>query len=184
MWDLIAALVTMVATLLPTAPPVQPTQLPSEKEWAADVRTAMYGSHELLRERVTTAKPNERLAINLDIDNTSLASTYAPRQPIVAVQQFAQYAHDQGVAVLFNTGRDTAQEEHMRALLTSAGYPVDGMCTRHRGEHVEQSKQRCRRTFVAEGYTIVANVGNRDTDFIGRDFEMAFVLPSYGDLLN
>ena len=107
-----------------------------------------------------------------------------PSQPILVVRRFAQYAHSLGMAVFFNTGRDSGQTQAMRALLVQAGYPVDALCTRERGEHVEQSKQRCRASFVHDGYTIVANVGNLDTDFIGGDYERAFHLPSYGDLLN
>jgi len=184
MWELIALVAAIAATLWPAGPSVEPTGLPSQEVWSSDVRTAMYGAEDYLRDRIASADSNERLAINLDIDNTSLSSTYAPRQPILVVRRFAQLAHAHGVAVLFNTGRDSAQEERMRALLVSAGYPVDGICTRHKGERVEQSKQRCRSAFVREGYTIVANVGNSDTDFIGSDYEWAFVLPNYGGLLN
>jgi hypothetical protein len=36
---------------------------------------------------------------------------------------------------------------------------------------------------VADGYTVVANVGNRATDFEGGDYERAFSLPNYGNQL-
>ena len=59
------------------------------------------------------------------------------------------------------------------------------MCGRiSTGEALEDSKQRCRRHFVAEGYTIIANVGNRSTDFVGGDYRRAFRLPSYRDQLS
>ena len=45
------------------------------------------------------------------------------------------------------------------------------------------SKQRCRQEFVAKGYTIIANVGNRSTDFVGKNYERAFKLPNYGNRL-
>jgi hypothetical protein len=32
---------------------------------------------------------------------------------------------------------------------------------------------------VDEGYTIVANVGNRSTDFLGGSYQRAFRLPDY-----
>jgi predicted secreted acid phosphatase len=96
----------------------------------------------------------------------------------------ARYAHNHDVAVFFNTGRDTTQADTVRALLVKAGYPVDRLCTRRPSEAVRHSKQRCRASFVADGFTLVANVGNRKTDFIGSGYERAFRLPSYGNQLS
>jgi hypothetical protein len=48
---------------------------------------------------------------------------------------------------------------------------------------VQHSKQRCRASFRADGFRIVANVGNRSTDFVGGGYERAFKLPDYGGRL-
>ncbi len=44
-------------------------------------------------------------------------------------------------------------------------------------------KERCRSTYVAQGYTIIANVGNHSTDFTGGDYERAYRLPNYHNRL-
>jgi hypothetical protein len=63
------------------------------------------------------------------------------------------------------------------------GYRFAEMCGRYQGESLTSSKQRCRQRFVDEGYTIIANVGNRSTDFVGGNYERAFKLPSYSNRL-
>lgn len=159
-------------------------KLPTKDTWVSDVGAAMHGSRASLSDRIAAADAGEKLAVNLDIDNTSLATHYAPRQPVLVVRRFARYAHHHGVAVFFNTGRDTTQAARMRSLLVKAGYPVDRLCTRRPSEAVVHSKQRCRASFVADGYTLVANVGNRRTDFIGGGYERALRLPNYGGQLS
>lgn len=182
----ISVVLTCLALLVPVSPASSETsaKLPTKTTWVTDVGTAMHGSRAYLSDRIAASGSDERLAINLDIDNTSLATHYAPRQPVVVVRRFARYAHNHGVAVFFNTGRDTTQAARMRSLLVAAGYPVDRLCTRRPSEAVVHSKQRCRASFVADGYTLVANVGNRKTDFIGGDYERAFRLPNYSNQLS
>ena len=47
------------------------------------------------------------------------------------------------------------------------------------------SKRRCRAQFIARGYTLIANVGNRSTDFVGpRNYGRRFDLPDYGNRLS
>ncbi|HET6152719.1 MAG TPA: HAD family acid phosphatase [Marmoricola sp.] len=157
--------------------------LPAKKVWLSDVSTAMHGSQAYLRARIADAQPGQRLAINLDIDNTSLATKYAPGKPILVVRSFTRYAHEHGVAVFFNTGRGPAAAAQARRLLRQAGYTVDRLCGRRNGEALVHSKKRCRSSFAAAGYTIVANVGNRSTDFAGSGYGRAFKLPNYGNRL-
>lgn len=177
---------TCLALLVPASPATaqQTHKLPSEATWLSDVHDGMVGSRAFLSGRISGASSGEKLAVNLDIDNTSLASHYAPRQPVLVVRRFAHYAHKHDIAVFFNTGRDDGQAAKMRTLLRNAGFPVDRLCTRHVGEDVAASKQRCRQSFVDDGFTIVANVGNRSTDFVGSNYERAFKLPSYGNKLS
>jgi hypothetical protein len=180
---LVLALLAVLA--LPVAGASATSGLPTEKHWLADVSAAMAGSQSYLKNRAASAGPNEHLAVNLDIDNTSLATRYSPGQAIAVVLRFTRYAHNHGIAVLFNTGRSPQEgAAAVRRQLVRAGYTVDGFCHRNKGERVAPGKQRCRASFVATGYTIVANVGNRSTDFSGGNYERAFMLPNYGNKLS
>lgn len=44
-------------------------------------------------------------------------------------------------------------------------------------------KQRCRARHTRRGWTIILNVGNRRTDFVGGDYERKVTLPNYGGRL-
>ncbi|QIK68116.1 acid phosphatase [Nocardioides sp. HDW12B] len=158
--------------------------LPSKATWTRDVSEAMTGSHRYLERRAAASTRGTRLAINLDIDNTALASHYDSGQATVRVLRFARKARSLGIAVLFNTARAQSDTARTARNLARAGYVVDGICGRRSGEKVVESKQRCRHDFVVAGYTIVANVGNRSTDLVGGDYERAYRLPSYGDQLS
>jgi predicted secreted acid phosphatase len=161
---------------------VSPSQaaMPSYKKWLADTRAAMYGSRAFVDAR--PAAPGEQLAINLDIDNTALSTKYRPGRATPVVLRFAQYAHSRGIKVFFNTGRQSGLT-NVAAQLRRVGYPVDAICGRAYGESLTSSKQRCRQQFTTGGFTIIANVGNRSTDFVGTNYERAFKLPSYGNRL-
>ena len=88
-----------------------------------------------------------------------------------------------GVPVVFNTGRSADQYDRTLAQLTRAGFPVAELCLRNKGETLPSGKQRCRDGFADAGYTLIANVGNNDTDFIGDGYEKAYRLPNYGGAL-
>jgi fructose-specific component phosphotransferase system IIB-like protein len=156
------------------------SRLPSKKVWENDVAHAMAGSHRYLDRAISGGA--DKYAINLDIDNTSVASHYSPGHAVRAVRSFARYARRHGVAVLFNTGRYGRRIAAGRRLLRGAGFHITELCGRARAsEPLARGKQRCRAHFVDEGYTIVANVGNNRTDFSGtKDYGRAFRLPNYG----
>jgi hypothetical protein len=158
--------------------------LPDESEWRADVRDAMAGSRAYLGRRAEGG--GGRLAVNLDIDNTALATHYDRGEATPPVLRFALRAQRLDMAVLFNTARRQGDGNLRKAkrMLREAGYPVTLICGRHRGDSIVDGKQRCRRLFRDRGYTLVANVGNRRTDFVGRGYERAFRLPSYGGRLS
>ncbi len=178
-----ATVVICGLALAPWAPSPAQAALPSRAAWSSDVRAAMSGANHYLDHRV--ARGGSRLAVNLDIDNTALATRYARGRPVPPVLRFARHARAHGMRLLFNTGRLRGDGRLARARrqLTRAGYRVTEVCGRARGESLSHSKQRCRRHFVAEGYRLVANVGNRRTDFVGGNYERAFRLPSYGNQL-
>ncbi len=167
------------AALMVTSLMVTPAEaaVPSKQQWLAETRSAMYGSRSWINTAV--ARGGTQLAVNLDIDNTSLATYYAPRRPVPVVLRFAKFARSRGVAVFFNTGRREGRLRPIIKALRKAGYPIDGVCGRRSNERLSAGKQRCRQEFTAKGYSIIANVGNRSTDFDGGDYERAFKLPDY-----
>jgi hypothetical protein len=157
--------------------------VPSRDQWLADVKTAMAGSRAYVRQRVADRADGERLAVNFDIDNTVLATYYDGGGPIPSQLKFTRFLHRQGVGVLFNTGRVASMRRSTLAQLKRNGFPVDGLCLRGRGKTLVYGKQRCRDGFAAAGWTLIANVGNNDTDFTGDGYERSFVLPNYGGQL-
>lgn len=175
--------VALLATVLVMSVLVAPTQAatPGKRKWLKDTRTALSGSQAYIDARV--ARGGTKLALNLDIDNTSLSSYYAPGRPVPATLRLVRYAKSKGVSILFNTGRNVSLRDRTIAQLKSAGYPVDGLCAHYKGEPLARSKQRCRASFVNNGFTIIANIGNRSTDFAGGNYERAYALPNYGNQL-
>jgi hypothetical protein len=177
----LVALLVLVALVLPTAP--ASAKLPSKRAWEQDVAGAMSGSHYYVDQRVQ--RGGRRLAVNFDIDNTTLASHYDPGKPVKRVLRFANYARSQGVSLLFNTARlrGDGRVKKAKRQLSRAGYVVDGICLRRKGEGLTHSKIRCRTSFVSQGYTLIANVGNRATDFEGGYYDKAYRLPNYNNQL-
>jgi hypothetical protein len=167
-------LTTMVA-------PTQAAGLPSKRAWLQDTAQALSGSRTYVARRV--ANTSGRLALNLDIDNTSLQSRYDRGKAIPATLRLVRYAQSRGVKIFFNTGRHVSMRNRTIAQLERAGFPVDGLCARLTGESLTQSKLRCRKSFVNNGYRLIANIGNRRTDFIGGYYGRAYRLPSYGGRL-
>jgi predicted secreted acid phosphatase len=157
-------------------------KVPTRAQWLADVKAAMQGSRGYVRQRVAASTPDEKLAVNFDIDNTVLATYYDGGGAIPQMLRFAHLLDRLDVDLVFNTGRLANQKQRTINQLTRSGYPVAGVCLRTKGETLPVGKQRCRDSFADEGYTLIANVGNNDTDFMGDGYERAFRLPDYGVL--
>jgi hypothetical protein len=157
-------------------------KVPTRTQWLADVKAAMKGSRPYVRGRVATKGADERLAVNFDIDNTVIATYYDGGGAIPLMLRFARLLDQLDVAVVFNTGRLANQRKRTVAQLTRAGFPVDEVCLRAKGATLPVGKQSCRDHFAEVGYTLIANVGNNDTDFAGDGYEQAYQLPSYGVL--
>jgi predicted secreted acid phosphatase len=158
-------------------------QVPTRAQWLADVKGAMQESRPYVRQRVAAKAPDDKLAVNFDIDNTVIATYYDGGGAIPKMHKFARLLDKLGVALVFNSGRLANQQQRTVNQLTRAGFPVAGVCLRNKGETLPVGKQRCRDRFIAEGYTLIANVGNNPTDFEGDGYERAFVLPNYGGVL-
>ena len=174
----LVALSLVSTVLVPTA---QAAPMPSKRAWLHDTVVALSGARPYVADRA--ARGGRKLALNLDIDNTSLQTYYDPGKAIPATLRLARYAKSKGVYVLFNTGRNVKMRDRTIRQLRRAGFPVDGLCAHYKGESLAHSKQRCRRSFVNNGFRIIANVGNRSTDFVGGNYERAYRLPNYGNRL-
>jgi|1186.fasta_scaffold15095_2 predicted secreted acid phosphatase len=156
--------------------------VPTRTQWLADVKAAMKGSRGYVRQRVAAKTSDEKLAVNFDIDNTVIATYYDGGGAIPQMLRFSKLLDRLDVDLVFNSGRSADQQQRTVQQLTRAGFPVAQLCLRNKGETLPVGKQRCRNSFVDDGYTLIANVGNNDTDFVGGGYERAFRLPNYGVL--
>ncbi|WP_042420490.1 HAD family acid phosphatase [Streptacidiphilus anmyonensis] len=163
----------------------------SYAQWLSDATAATAPALSYLQQRIAAGTFSGTPAIVLDIDNTSLASYFYPTAyPTPAtppVLQLAKYATAHGVKVLFVTARPDLIDLATEFDLTSVGYTVDGLYSRNPLqllESIQTFKTDTRRKLVAEGYDIVANVGNNTTDLDGGYADAAFKLPDYNGLLS
>nr|WP_084729624.1 HAD family acid phosphatase [Streptacidiphilus neutrinimicus] len=163
----------------------------SYSQWLSDATAATAPALSYLQQRVAASTFSGTPAIVLDIDNTSLASYFYPTTyPTPAtppVLRLAQYATAHGVKVLFVTARPDLIDLATEINLASVGYTVDGLYSRNPLqllESIQTFKTDTRRKLVAEGYDIVANVGNNTTDLDGGYADAAFKLPDYNGLLS
>lgn len=86
-----------------------------------------------------------------------------------------------GVAVFFVTGRpeDPFQKSATEWNLRKAGY--DGwtkLVMRSEGQPTADFKSKARQAIEAEGYTIVANIGDQFSDLVGEYAERCFKVPN------
>ena len=150
--------------------------------------------------RARCKKP--KLAIVFDIDETSLsnydhlaASGFADAGTALATSLFEadspaieatrrvyQTALDERLSVFFITGRPgtipevrTATEENLRA----GGYPTyEELILRETTEPTIEYKSGAREGIEDDGFDIVANLGDQESDLIGGGADRAFKLPN------
>jgi hypothetical protein len=161
--------------------PVAERRMPTRAQWLADVKAAMAGSRSYVKQRAAARAPQERLAVNFDIDNTVIA-TYYGGGAIPLMVRFARLLDQLDVALVFASARLPREKKRTIRQLTKAGFPVAELCFRRKGETIPVGKERCRDGFVDEGWTLIANVGNNDSDFVGDNYEQPYRLPNYGVL--
>ncbi len=175
-----AFLVTTMPAVI--AHPAAAKRLPTKKQWYSQVTKRMKPAYPYLKKRQRSGQKN--LAINLDIDNVSLATFYDRKAPIPDTVRLAKMANRRGVKVFFNSGRKSKKLAEAIPLLERAGFKAAGYCGRMDDEPLRKSKQRCRQSIVDMGYQIIINVGNNKTDFVGTNYELAIALPNYGKRLS
>ncbi|KPI22164.1 acid phosphatase (Class B) [Actinobacteria bacterium OK074] len=159
--------------------------------WQADVTAVIDTATPYVRQRTANAS-GQKLAIVFDIDNTTLETHWHPwyELPTPALQPslaLAKYAKSRGVSVFFISARPNIIASLTQWNLTSVGYPVDGLYTRDLPDlfdEVSAYKTDTRAALEAQGYTIIANVGNNESDLTGGHAERTFKLPDYDGLLD
>lgn len=155
--------------------------LASEAQWLADVARALVGAKDYLDSQQSVA----HRAIVLDVDNTAVIGESPRGRAVPAVLDVATRAEQDGYEVLFASSRPDDSGATVDEL-RSAGYQVDSssnVCHRDpRAASVEASKTACRTAWAAQGFTIVANIGNRQEDLTGPSSGRTYLLPSYGYL--
>ncbi|MEC3915029.1 HAD family acid phosphatase [Nocardia sp. CDC160] len=163
--------------------------LPPYSQWISDVTTVATAAQTYL----TTALPGAtKPAIVFDVDNTVLETTYhpAPITPAIPpILKLAQWAKSQGASIIFVTGRPSVINFYTQINLSSVGYSVDGLyggglTTGSSGAAaLADYKTATRASIEAQGYTIVANIGNSASDLSGGHAQQTFKLPDYNGAL-
>ncbi len=159
-------------------------------QWISDVTAVTNQAQTYLTGALATTAAGEKPAIVLDIDNTALAAYFNSSYPIPAtppVLALAKYAAAHGAKVFFVTGRPDIIDLFTRNNLTSVGYQVDGLYSRNPiqlFESLQTFKTGARQQITADGYTIVANIGNSQSDLDGGYAQATFKLPDYNGLLD
>lgn len=147
----------------------------------------------------TTAKlPGGKPAIVLDIDETSLsnysglvatnfsgagtalpaaAGTGTAIEPTVTLYKAAKA---KGVAVFFITGRPSAIKGPTESNLKAAGYDQgwDGLQFKPSGTTTLGYKSGARKALEEQGYDIIANVGDQESDLDGGHADRSFKYPN------
>ncbi|MCX5332409.1 HAD family acid phosphatase [Streptomyces sp. NBC_00140] len=158
--------------------------------WQQDCRTVMDQALPYLKQRIAAAKPGERQAIVLDIDNTTLETDFGFSYPQPAnepVLDVAEYAHDHGVSLFFVTARPGIIYSFTDYNLEHVGYDVSGLYVRSfidLFKDVAAYKTAQRVAIENKGYTIIANIGNSATDLSGGHAEKTYKLPDYDGQLS
>ncbi|GGW17664.1 HAD family acid phosphatase [Streptomyces capoamus] len=158
--------------------------------WQKDCQTVMDQALPYLKDRIAAARPGEKQALVLDIDNTTLETDFGFSYPQPAnrpVLAAARYAQEHGVSLFFVTARPGVLYWPTEYNLEHDGYDVSGL--RVRGlfdlfKDVAAYKTAQRAAIENDGYTIIANIGNSATDLSGGHAEKTFKLPDYDGQLS
>ncbi|WP_327252203.1 HAD family acid phosphatase [Streptomyces sp. NBC_01244] len=160
--------------------------------WQRDVSAVIGAARPGIEQRIAASPAGEKPAIVLDIDNSSLETDFHwfwtfPTPAIAQVRDLTRYANDRGVAIFFVTARPGIVYSLTERNLKAVGYPVSGLYVRDLpalfGE-VSAYKTAKRAEIEARGYTIIANIGNNQSDLVGGHAERTVKLPDYNGKLS
>ena len=166
-----------------------------------DIAAVATEANTWLEERGAAKKPGERLALVLDIDETLLSNLseirgndfgYRPvswvpwvrsgQAPAIApVLGIYRTARQLGLAVIILTGRTEGDRPGTEANLRAVGVD-DWVALQFKAEDATSNtgtfKAAWRERLTAEGWTIIANVGDQESDLAGGFAERNFKLPN------
>ena len=159
-----------------------------------------------LRQRAAHRKPHEKLALILDIDDTTL-STYqemldadfaynptvfnawlqkAQAPAIPGTLRLYKEAQRLGVSVFFITGRSVDEQAATESNLRAQGFDNWNLLLTRPADHGSQTigafKAAARGQIVAQGYTLALNVGDQWSDLKGKpeaEFSVKYPDPYY-----
>ncbi|MCZ4095247.1 hydrolase [Streptomyces sp. So13.3] len=159
--------------------------------WQHDVAAAAALLRPYIEQRTANAS-GQKLAVVLDIDNTSLETYFHdvwefPTPATKPVLDAARYAKSRGAAIFFITARPGILHSLTEYNLKKTGYPVDGLYAQDLPDFfdkVSKYKTAKRTEIEARGYTIIANIGNNTSDLVGGHAEKTFKLPDYNGELS
>ncbi|MGW3737397.1 HAD family acid phosphatase [Streptomyces sp. NPDC005148] len=160
--------------------------------WQRDVAAVIDVARPYIQQRIAQTPAGQKPAIVLDIDNSSLETDFHyfwtfPTPAIAQVRDLVRYAASQGVAIFFVTARPGIIASLTQHNLTAVGYPVTGLYVRDLPDlfdEVSTYKTAKRAEIEARGYTIIANIGNNESDLVGGHAERTFKLPDYDGKLS
>ncbi|MER5730725.1 HAD family acid phosphatase [Streptomyces sp. NPDC002138] len=160
--------------------------------WQRDVASVIDAARPGIEQRIAASPAGEKPAIVLDIDNSSLETDFHwfwtfPTPAISKVRDLTRYANDRGVAIFFVTARPGIIYSLTEHNLKAVGYPVSGLYVRDLPDlfsQVSAYKTSKRAEIEARGYTIIANIGNNDSDLAGGHAERTVKLPDYDGKLS
>lgn len=105
----------------------------------------------------------------------------ARAKPIDGTLALFKTAKEHNAAVFFITGRHENEREATEKNLKAAGFEAwDGLVLRRANDNmtVSEYKSGARAHIAQEGYTIIANVGDQQSDLAGGYAERAYKLPN------
>ena len=172
--------------------------------YARDFAAATAEARAWIEQRAASRRPGERLAIVLDVDETALSNLphmraedfgYHPRDWVAWIDsanapalepmlELFRSARARDVAILFLTGRrDPRERPGTEENLRRAGFsdyaslrlaaPADSAL-----RTTAARKTAARAAWAAEGWTIIATIGDQESDLVGGHAERAFKLPN------
>lgn len=155
-----------------------------------------------LKNRLDGDDAEQKIAIVLDIDETALSNyptlralnfggtktdtsqalTKADNPAIQPTLELYRYAKDKKIAIFFVTSRPETLKDITIQNLTNAGYQNwDGLIMRPDDYHEKSMstyKIASRKQIEDQGYEIILNVGDQESDIVGEHADRSFKLPN------
>ena len=204
-------LVCLLSLMITTAFATEPQNLAISKQdvikyhdsgaYDYDITTVANEAYDYLQIRLAQ-NPQQKLAMVLDIDDTSLnfydlqkTDDFSSRQdliikrlsqskvpPVKPILDLYNFALKNNVAVFFITGRAETMRSATTATLTNAGYKNwSGLYMRgpkDTGRNTVDYKSSLRKQIIANGYDVVLNIGDQYSDMAGGYADRSYKLPN------